>query len=157
MWSKDWFAREKDQITPANHFFKDRHHDRFAQSQSFFKINGIDSITVDLFKRSTRAIFKDWKDRKIKDQKLKDGKIKFPTLPTGTMIRVGNLIIGFSIKSIVFCVKRLSGSICLWLIFFKDRGERFYYNSIFLIFLKHKKDWKIEDRKIERSNSQPWK
>ena len=57
-------------------FFKDWW-DRFAHGQSFLKINGIDSLTVNLFKRLMIAIFswliffKDRKDQKIEDHKIK--------------------------------------------------------------------------------------
>ena len=81
--SKDQFDLTVKKIkSPPSIIFKDQR-DWFDHVQSFSKINEIDSITVNLFQRSTRAIrsrslfFKDRKDRKIEDRK-----IEFPTLST---------------------------------------------------------------------------
>ena len=67
-------------------FFKDRQ-DRFAQGQSFSKIDGIDSLKVDLFQRSTRAI----RSRSIFLKEKKDRKIEFSTQLPGLALSISKL------------------------------------------------------------------
>ena len=77
LWSKEQFNHEKDRIAP-----------------------------FDLIKRSTGSICS-WLIffLKIEDQRIK--RLNSQTLPTGTMIREENLIIGFSIEWIVFCDRKI--------------------------------------------------
>ena len=49
----DWILKKIELLQSI--FFKDRR-DRFAHGRSFLKIEGIDSLTVDLFKRSRGSI-----------------------------------------------------------------------------------------------------
>ena len=88
---------------------------------------------IDLFKRLMRDIrsqsifFKDWTDQKIEDQKIEDQKIEFPTLPTGTMIRVGNLI-----GSIIFCDQKINSIMkqidLLTIDLFKDQRDQYAHS-----------------------------
>ena len=72
--SKDRFDHEKIESLPSI-FCKDGR-DRVAHGQSFLKMDGIESLTVNLVKRSTRLI----RSKISKDRRSKGRKIELSTL-----------------------------------------------------------------------------
>ena len=155
MSSKDRFDSEKDWISSLDLFYKDWQ-DQLAQGQLFLKINGINSLTVDLFQRSMRAYQSHWSFSKIDLINslmvllLKEQRDRFNLFHNWIY-----LLISWSQKIKLICIKKLfcfeHRRVKKWAnrLFFwsKDRIVPSSFlksdgiDSLFLIFFKDRQEW----------------